>query len=466
MSAERGGAPDRRRGRSAGWLDLEQLVELVERGAVDTVILAFPDMQGRLQGKRFAAEYFLSDVAQASAEACSYLLAVDVEMATVEGYAHASWERGYGDFVMRPCLDTLRLAPWHPATAICLADLYWHDGSEVLPAPRHVLRRQVERLAERGWHGLAGTELEFIVFADSYEAAWNRGYRGLTPANQYNVDYSIQGASRIEPLVHRLRSEMAGAGMVVESSKGECNLGQHEITFRYSGLLEKCDEHVVFKSAAKEIAAQEGMSLTFMAKFDEREGSSCHVHLSLRDRADRPVFAGESEEGTSEVFEAFLAGALETLPELTLLLAPNVNSYKRFVSGSFAPTAIAWGRDNRTCAFRVVGRGPSLRIECRVPGGDVNPYLALAALVAGGLHGVDAGLELPPPFLGNAYDSSLPRVPGSLAAAAERFGRSKVARAAFGEEVVEHYLNMARVEERAFSAAVTDWERYRGFERL
>ncbi len=466
MSAERGGAPAGRPRGLSGRIDLEELVARTERGAIDTVVLAIPDMQGRLQGKRFAAEHFLSDVASGSAEACAYLLAVDVEMATVEGYAHASWERGYGDFVMRPCIDTLRVAPWHPATAICLADLYWHDGSEVLPAPRHVLRRQVERLAEHGWHGLAGTELEFIVFSDSYEAAWACGYRGLTPANQYNVDYSIQGAARVEPLIHRLRSEMAGAGMVVESSKGECNLGQHEITFRYAGLLEKADEHVVFKSAAKEIAAQEGMSLTFMAKYDEREGSSCHVHLSLRDRADGPVFAGESEEGTSEAFDAFLAGMLATLPELTLLLAPNVNSYKRFVAGSFAPTAIAWGRDNRTCAFRIVGRGGSLRVECRVPGGDVNPYLALAALVAGGLHGVDAGLELPPPFLGNAYDSHLPRVPASLAQAAERFGRSNIARAAFGDEVVEHYLNMARVEQRAFAEAVTDWERYRGFERL
>ncbi len=334
------------------------------------------------------------------------------------------------------------------------------------PSPRHILRRQSERLAERGWRGLAGTELEFTVFRDSYEAAWNAGYRGLTPANLYNVDYSILGTGRIEPLLSRLRAEMAGAGMVVESAKGEANLGQHEIAFLYADLLEKADEHTVYKTGAKEIAAQEGMSLTFMAKFDRNAGNSCHIHLSLRDADDWPVFAGDGPGGMSPVFEQFLAGLLATLAELMLLFAPNVNSYKRFAEGSFAPTAIVWGRDNRTCAFRVVGHGASLRVEARVPGGDVNPYLALAGLVAGGLHGIERGLELPAACAGNAYTAGYARIPRSLSEAARLFAESSVARSALGDDVVEHYLNMARVELDTFGRAVTDWERFRCFERM
>jgi glutamine synthetase len=449
-----------------GFLRLDELAVLVEDGSVDTVVLAFADMQGRLQGKRLAAPFFLDHVVEHATEACNYLLAVDAEMTTVSGYEMSSWERGYGDFVMRPDLATLRLIPWSDRSALCIADLEWDDGSPVRASPRHVLRRQSERLAERGWRGLAGTELEFIVFRDTYEAAWNAGYRNLTPANLYNVDYSILGTGRIEPLLSRIRREMAGAGMVVESVKGECNLGQHEIAFLYDGLVAKADEHSVYKTGAKEIAAQEGMSLTFMAKYDAREGNSCHLHFSLRDGDDRPVFAGERPGGFSETFECFLAGILAALPELTLFLAPNVNSYKRFAEGSFAPTAIAWGRDNRTCALRVVGHGSSLRLEARVPGGDVNPYLALAALVAGGLHGVELGLELPPACSSNAYTAGYEHLPRSLAEAAQRFGDSKLARAAFGDDVVEHYVNMARVELDAFARAVTDWERFRCFERM
>ena len=449
-----------------GDLALEQLRAAVESGTVDTVLVVVTDMQGRLQGKRVDAWFFLDEVAHHATEGCSYLLAVDVDMNTVDGYALSSWETGYGDFVMRPDLSTIRPVPWHERTVLCHADVEWENGAAVEESPRAMLKRQVARLAERGWTGLAGTELEFIVFEDRYEDAWRRGYRDMTPANSYNVDYSILGTSRIEPLLGRIRREMRSAGMTVESVKGECNFGQHEIAFRYADLVSKADEHVVFKTGAKEIAAQEGKSLTFMAKFNEREGNSCHVHLSLRDAEGVPVFAGQLDHGTSEVLGWWLAGMLATLPDLTLLLAPNVNSYKRFADGSFAPTAISWGRDNRTCAFRLVGHGPSLRVECRVPGGDVNPYLALSALVAGGLHGVENRLPLEEELRGNAYASERPRIPATLRDAMERFGQSTVVRKAFGDEVVDHYVHMAHVELAAFGAAVTDWERYRGFERL
>jgi len=310
-----------------------------------------------------------------------------------------------------------------------------------------------------------GTELEFIVFKETYEEAWAKGYRDLTPANFYNVDYSLLGTGRIEPLLRRIRLSMAGAGMLVESAKGECNYGQHEIAFRYLEALEKADEHSLFKTGAKEIASQEGHSLTFMAKFNEREGNSCHIHFSLRSEAGQPAFA-DGSHGFTSVFDHALAGMLATLQETTMFHAPNINSYKRYVRGSFAPTAIAWGRDNRTCAFRVVGHGDSTRIECRVPGGDVNPYLAIAALTAGAVHGLEEGLALEPEFTGNAYDSAKPRVPSTLREAAELFTRSTFVRAAFGDEVVDHYTNFARVELRAYDSVVTDWERFRGFERL
>jgi glutamine synthetase len=447
-------------------MSLDELRQDVRDGRIDTVLVAATDMQGRLQGKRCAAPYFLHEVVPHAAEACNYLLAVDVDMNTVGGYAMSSWERGYGDFVLKPDLDTLRPIPWHDGTALVLCDVEWEDGSPVVASPRQVLRHQLARLAEFGWTAYAGTELEFIVFKDSFEAAWNKGYRDLVPANQYNVDYSMLGTARIEPLLRRIRNEMAGAGLYVESAKGECNPGQHEIAFRYADALTTCDNHSIYKTGAKEIAAQEDMSLTFMAKYDEREGNSCHIHLSLRDANQTPVFAGNGPEGMSPLMEHFLAGQLACLAELTLFLAPNINSYKRFVPGSFAPTAIAWGRDNRTCALRVVGHGESLRLENRVPGGDVNPYLALAALIAAGLHGVEQELPLEPAFTGNAYNSDKPRVPSTLRDAAALFGDSKVARAAFGEEVVDHYLNAARVEMSAYDAAITDWERRRGFERL
>jgi glutamine synthetase len=442
-------------------MTLEELREQVANGTIDTVVLAITDMQGRLMGKRLVARYFVEEVAEHGAEGCNYLLAVDVDMTPVEGFAMASWERGYGDFVMRPDLDTLRRVPWQEGTAMCIADVVWHDGSDVLASPRQVLRRQLARLAERGWSASAGTELEFIVFRDSYEQAHHKGYRSLEPANQYNIDYSLLGTARVEPLIRRIRNSMEGAGMAVEDSKGECNLGQHEINFHYADALSTADQHVIYKNGAKEIAAEMGMAITYMAKFNEREGNSCHIHFSLSD-TEGPLFARDRA-----TFDAFLAGQLGALRELTLLLAPNINSYKRYAAGSFAPTAIAWGHDNRTCALRIVGHGPSLRFENRAGGADLNPYLALSALIAAGLHGVDHGLELSPAFEGDAYKApDLPRLPTSLGAARELFAGSEIARAAFGEEVVAHYLNAADVELAAFGSAVTDWEHYRGFERL
>jgi glutamine synthetase len=443
-------------------MNLDELRADASADRTDTVLLVLTDMQGRLQGKRMTARHFLDEVVEHGAEACNYLLAVDVDMNTVEGYEMSSWERGYGDFEMRPDLSTLRRVPWHEGTAMCLADIAWADHSPVVASPRQILRHQIERLAERGWEAFAGTELEFMVFDDSYEQAWDAGYRNLTPANRYNVDYSMLGTARVEPLLRRIRNAMMEAEMMVENSKGECNFGQHEINFRYGPALRTADDHVVYKNGAKEIAAQEGKSITYMAKYDEREGNSCHIHLSLRDRDGTSVFGLDD----ATLLEQFTAGLLATLRELTLFLAPNVNSYKRFAVGSFAPTAVAWGLDNRTCALRVVGHGPSRRVECRVPGADVNPYLAIAALIAGGLHGVERELSLEPAFEGNAYLSDKPRVPSTLREAAELFGSSDVARDAFGDEVVGHYLNNAHVELEAFEAAVTDWERFRGFERL
>jgi glutamine synthetase len=442
-------------------MKLEELREEVAKGTIDTVLLAITDMQGRLMGKRLTARHFLEEVAEHGAEGCNYLLAVDVDMTPVEGFAMASWAGGYGDFVMRPDLETLRLVPWQEATALCIADVVWHDGSDVVASPRQVLRGQLARLAQRGWGAAAGTELEFMLFRDSYEEAYHKGYRTLEPANLFNSDYSLLATARVEPLIRRIRNSMEGAGMPVEDSKGECNFGQHEINFHYADALSTADRHVIYKNGAKEIAAEMGMAITYMAKFDQREGNSCHIHFSLTDK-DGPLFARDKE-----TFDAFLAGQLAGLRELTLLLAPNVNSYKRYAAGSFAPTAIAWGHDNRTCALRVVGHGGGLRFENRAGGADLNPYMALSALIAAGLHGVDKKLALGPVFEGDAYNApELPRLPTSLAAARELFANSQIAREAFGEEVVAHYVNAADVELAAFGSAVTDWERYRGFERL
>jgi glutamine synthetase len=452
-------------------LTMEGLVARIDDGTVDTVVVAFTDMQGRLQGKRLHGRYFRDHVVGHGTEGCNYLLAVDVDMNTVDGYAISSWERGYGD--MEFVLDerTIRMLTHLPATAMIQCDLMWPptDGGQhapVVQSPRSILQRQLDRCAEHGWTALAGTELEFIAFDTSYEEASRRSYRDLVPANQYNVDYSILGTSRVEPLLRAIRNHMYDAGMDVEGAKGECNLGQHEIGFLYADALTSADNHAVYKTAAKEIAAQQGKSITFMAKYNEREGSSCHIHLSLRGTDGSLVFWDEEAGRRTPLYDHFVAGVLASIADFTLLYAPNINSYKRFAEGSFAPTTIAWGLDNRTCAVRLVGTGAAARMENRVPGADVNPYLALAAMLAGGLHGIEHELPLEDELVGNAYTSDRPRVPATMPEARERFAGSALARAALGDEVVDHYVNMADVELAAYNAAVTDWELRRGFERL
>jgi glutamine synthetase len=453
-------------------LSLEELRVSVAAGDIDTVIVALTDMQGRLQGKRLHARFFLDEVVAHNTEACAYLLAVDTEMNTVDGYQLASWETGYGDFMLVPDWATMRVIPWQPGTALVLADVTelgdGHGaGAPVRVSPRQVLRAQLERAAELGWTAMAGTELEFVVFEGGYERAWDSGYRSLVPANRYNADYSVLGTGRIEPLLRDIRNSMAGAGLYVESAKGECNLGQHEIAFRYADALTTADQHSIYKTGAKEIAARHGYALTFMAKPNEREGNSCHIHLSFRAADGSPVMSGEGPYGLSPAGESIMAGLLAGLRELTLLLAPTINSYKRYASGSFAPTAVAWGPDNRTCALRLVGHGPSLRVECRVPGGDVNPYLALAGLVAAALSGVAEPRPLQAPVTGNAYTADgLPRVPASLDEALALWESSQLAADALGPDVVSHYATMARVELDAYRGAVTDWELRRYFERI
>jgi glutamine synthetase len=446
------------------YLTLDALRERIEHDDIDTVVLAFTDMQGRLQGKRLHARYFLDIVVEHGTEGCNYLLAVDIDMNTVDGYSMSSWERGYGDMEFVPDWDTIRLLPHLPASAMVQCDLVWLDHAPVVQSPRTILKAQLDALAERDLVALAGTELEFIAFNTSYEDASRLRYRSLEPVNQYNVDYSILGTTRAEPLLRDIRNTMYAAGLDVEGAKGECNFGQHEIGFLYADALVTADNHSVYKTVAKEIAAQRGQAITFMAKYNEREGSSCHIHLSLRG-ANGDVVFWEGDR-RSAMYDSFVAGVLATMADFTLLYAPNVNSYKRFADGSFAPTAVAWGEDNRTCALRLVGHGPSARMENRVPGGDVNPYLALAAMLAGGRHGIDQRLELEPELKGNAYHSDKPHVPHTLREARDAWASSDIARKAFGDEVVDHYTNMADVELKAFDAVVTDWELARSFERM
>jgi len=449
-------------------LTLEKLKALVADGTIDTVVVAMTDMQGRLTGKRIHGQYFLDEVVKHGTEGCNYLLAVDVDMNTVEGYEMSSWERGYSDFALIPDLNTMRLIPWQPGAVLVLADVAWLDHTDVVASPRQVLRKQIAELEKAGMVAMCGTELEFVVFKDTYEEAWNKGYKNLIPVNQYNVDYSILGGSRIEPLLRDIRLGMSAAGMTVESVKGECNFGQHEIAFKYSDALSNCDNHVIYKNGAKEIASQQGYALTFMAKPNEKEGNSSHIHLSFRGLKGELVMTDEAdkEHGMSDIGRQFIAGQIAHLRELSLLFAPNINSYKRYVPGSFAPTAIRWGRDNRTCALRLVGHGAGLRLENRVPGGDVNPYLAVAGIIAAGLDGVKNKLKLEPAFIGNAYDSDSSRVPASMQEALDLWENSAWVKETFGAEVQAHYANMARVEIAAYGKAVTDWELFRNFERF
>jgi glutamine synthetase len=442
-------------------LTLDELRADVETGAVDTVIAAFTDMQGRLMGKRLDAEFFLEELdAGHEVEGCNYLLALEMEMDPMPGYAMASWERGYGDFGLQPDLGSLRRIPWHEATALVLCDVQWHDGTPVAPSPRQVLKAQLEKAAALGYEAMFGSELEFFLFRESYEDAHAMQYGNLTPSVPYILDYHILASGYDEPFMRAVRTAMKAAGLKVESSKGEAWPGQHEINFRFTDALKAADDHVVYKTGAKELAHQCGMSVTFMAKPDHRwVGSSCHVHSSLW-RDGSAAFAGESE-----VFKQYLAGQIACASELAIFFAPTINSYKRYAAGTWAPTTLAWAYDNRTCGFRVVGDGSSLRPETRIPGADANPYLAFAALLASGLHGIERKLELGAAFEGNAYESDVERFPHTLREAIERLEGGTVARSLLGDEVIDHYLNYAHTEQRLFDSVVTDYERERMFER-
>jgi glutamine synthetase len=442
-------------------LSREELTKAVGAGEIDTVVVAFTDMQGRLMGKRMEAHFFLEEMeADHPIEGCNYLLALEMEMDPVPGYEMASWERGYGDFSMIPDYATMRRIPWLEGTAMLLCDVAWNDGDPVRPSPRQVLKAQVARANALGFDAMFGSELEFYLIKQTYAQAYEQHYRGLTPSVPYILDYHILATSYDEPFIRQVRNGMQAAGIKVENSKGEAWPGQQEINFRYSDAVTMADNHSIYKNGIKELAQQNGCSVTFMAKPDHTWiGSSCHIHSSLwRDR--EAAFAGQSP-----VFRQYLAGQVAYAAELAVFLAPNINSYKRYAAGSWAPTTLAWGYDNRTCGFRVVGHGSALRVECRIPGADANPYLAFAALLAAGLEGIEKELELPPPFEGNAYESDVERFPHTLNEAISALEQGTIARKAFGEDVVDHYLNYARTEQALFDKAVTCYERERFYER-
>ena len=453
----------------SGNLDLESLTQLVEIGEIDTVIVAMTDMQGRLMGKRVTGRFFLDSVIEET-HGCNYLLTVDMEMEPVPGYEAASWDLGYGDFVFKPDMATLRRIPWLDGTALVLCDLLDHHGHEPIPhSPRAILKRQIARLADRGWVAKMASELEFYALNETYEAARERHYRDLKLAGWYIEDYHIFQTTKQEPLIRAIRNGMEAAGIPVEVSKGEWGPGQEEINFRYAEALEMADRHVIYKNGAKEIAHLQGKAVTFMAKMTyELAGNSCHIHSSLWDaKSDRPLFADESDEhGMSKLFRHYLAGLLACAPEMTYFLAPFINSYKRFQAGSFAPTKAAWSVDNRTAGFRLLGPGAGTRIECRIPGADCNPYLAYAAILAAGLHGIEKELELAPPFVGNVYEGEAAQdVPKTLRAALAALDGSRVLRGAFGDAVIDHYVHAGEWEQAEYDRRVTDWELIRNFER-
>jgi len=442
-------------------LTFAELQDLVAGGEVDTVVVAFTDMQGRLMGKRLHAEFFVEEMeAEHPVEGCNYLLALEMEMDPVPGYEIASWEQGYGDFGIRPDMATLRRIPWLEATALVLGDVQWHDGSPVQPSPRQVLRAQMDRAASLGFTPMAGSELEFFLVKETFAEAHAKGYAALTPSVPYILDYHILATTYDEPLLRQIRNGMQGAGIRVETSKGEAWPGQQEINFRFADALTMADNHVIYKNGAKEIAFLNGCAITFMAKpFEDWIGNSCHIHSSLF-RDGEAAFADDDA-----LFGSWLAGQIACASELAVFFAPTINSYKRYAAGSWAPTTLAWGHDNRTCGFRVVGHGTSKRVETRIPGGDVNPYLAFAAMIASGLHGIEAKLEAPPPLQGNAYESDAERFPSTMREAIAALEEGSIARSAFGDQVVDHYLTYARTEQALFDRFVTDWERKRYFER-
>lgn len=454
-----------------GMLTLEHLTQLVKEEAIDTVAVVFTDPYGRFMGKRVDAGFFVEHVARHGTHACDYLLTVDMEMEPVPGYRFANWELGYGDVHLVPDLSTLRVASWLDRTALVLCDVLEVESQRpVVVAPRNILRRQVERAAALGYTAMAGSELEYYIFRDSYQEAAAKGYSNLQPIGWYIEDYHLLQGTREEVLNAAVRRHLRHSGVPVENSKGEWGLGQHELNVRYADVLTMADRHCVFKQCFKEVAEQLGLSVTFMAKFAaDRAGSSCHIHLSLWHEGHN-AFPGQEQIGPvhcSPIFRWFLGGWITHVPEVMVFYAPTVNSYKRYQAGSWAPTRIAWSYDNRTAGFRVVGEGQSLRIECRIPGADCNPYLAYAAALASGLDGVANRIEPPPIFAGDVYQAQeLPHVPKSLREATDLFAASEFALQAFGEDVVEHYTHFFRVEQAAYDNAVTDWERRRYFERV
>jgi glutamine synthetase len=447
-------------------LSLAQLGTEAEAGTIDTVVAAFTDMQGRLIGKRIDVSYFLDQVADHGIEGCNYLLALDMEMDPVPGYEMANWEKGYGDFAIAPDMSTLRRIPWLDRTALVLCDVVNHDGSPVPASPRQVLIAQYERAQELGFTPFFASELEFYLYKQSYAQAHEQDYRDLTPTIPYILDYHILATTMDENVIGQIRRGMQGAGIPVEFSKGEAWCGQHELNVRYADAVTSADRHTIYKNGVKEIAFLNGVSATFMAKPSEKDiGSSCHIHSSLVDASTgASVFVNGHEE--TDVFRHYLGGLRGRIRELALLIAPTVNSYKRYATESWAPTSISWGRDNRTCGFRIVGHGQSRRAECRIPGADVNPYLGYAALLAAGLDGIASEADPGPELIGNAYEAGQAEpFPSTLREAVDLWERSEFARATFGEHVWAHYLNYGRTEQRLFDQVVTDYERRRMFER-
>lgn len=451
-----------------GTLDLKTLRQLVDSGEIDTVLTVFPDQQGRLLGKRVVGRYFLETVVH-EAHACDYLLATDIEMDTISGYKASSWEKGYGDFVIKPDLSTLRRIPWLEKTALVIGDCLDHHGDDLPHAPRSILKKQVAKAKKMGFVSKMASELEFYIFDDGFGTARAKDYKGLTPPGWYNEDYHIFQTTKEEPLIRAIRNGMEGAGVPVEFSKGECGFGQAEINLRYAEVLEMADRHSIYKNGVKEIAFAQGKSVTFMAKWDfAQPGSSCHIHNSLWDaKTDKAVFFDKSQpQGMSKLFQNYLAGQLSLAREMSLFFAPTINAYKRYQAGSFAPTKAVWSSDNRTAGFRLCGEGKGLRIECRIPGADANPYLAFAVLLAAGLYGIEQKMKLEPMAEGNIYAQDVRQVPTTLREAIDALDGSKVLRKLLSDDVVDHYLHTARIEQGEYDKRITDWELRRYFERV
>ena len=448
-------------------MNFNELKTRIEEGEIDTVIVAAPDVFGRLVGKRFTGSFFLQNVAEHGTHGCNYLLTVNIEMDPMDGFKLANWEAGFGDFEMRPDPASIRLLPWQPGAALVICDFARESGSPVLEAPRSTLRRQVDLLRERGYVCQTASELEFYLFNTSYPDAFASGYRTLLPSSEYRIDYHTMQPARDESLFRNVRNMMCAARVPVESSKGEWGRGQHEVNFIYTEPIPMADMHVVFKQGVKEIAAQQNRSITFMAKPSMTEaGNSCHIHCSLW-KNGKNAFSDEASRGHTRLFRQFLGGLLKYSPELCYFFGPTINSYKRYQPGSWAPTKMAWSNDNRTVGFRIVGHGNSLRIENRMPGADANPYLAFTATIAAGMAGIDENLDCGEDYRGNAYvDAKLKALPSSLSEAIELLQNSKLARKAFGDEVVDFYVHTGELEVQAFNNSVTDWEKTRYFERI